>query len=332
LLLQIEGQPVQRPTVIAYLNSAYQCVFGEPFRGAAQKQQEDTASQTPNQQPGDAEQQADQQQVPPQGASSVTTFAAMTQLLLFADAVGSTAPLLRACAAGIEKLNLQVTWDWLLPTEAPLDLSIETPYFLGTISDSNNLQLSMVTEEQSVLALAEFSEEEAPAAKAALQRQIQAQAEALLFAAYKLQLADAAEAVQGFISMQTCFMNSVLHGALRPVLSRRVLDAAAGYRSLQETLLVNHLVTRPCAFSGMGPLPAALVPIAIPADQRLPVTCTAEAMQDVLGSSKGQQVEVEVDLFNLTMKMGEHTHRAHLLLGNIVADEDSKLEMLGPPA
>jgi hypothetical protein len=332
---QVEGQPVQRPAVIAYLNSAYQHVLGEPFKQASALQQPSSDGvaahktkrrrQNDIQQPDELEQQ---EQAPAQAAAGVTTFAAMTQLLLFADAVGSTAPLLRACAAGIDKLCLHVQ----LPTGPPLDLSIKTPYYTGPIVDSSSLALGMVTEQQSSIAVAKFSAADAPAVKLALVQQVQAQTEALLYAAYKLQLSDVAEAVQKFVSMQTCFSGSVLRNAMRPVLSRRVMDAAAGYRSLHETLLLNHLVTQPCSLTGATVAPAIMVPTALPAEQQQPLKFTAELVQDVFGSSKGKQVPVEVDLFTSNVILGDHSHAAQVVLGPMKFSEDAKQVMLGPPA
>jgi hypothetical protein len=333
---QVEGQPVQRPTVIAYLNSAYKHAYGEPFKETPQ--QEEQAAQKPKkrkqqrgQQQGEPEQQADCQHASRQCAG-VTTFAGMTQLLLFADAVGSTAPLLRACAAGVDKLSLHVQ----LPTGVELGLSIRTPYIWDSITSSSP-KLAMVSEQQRVRVLATISAADGPAAKAALVQQVQAQTEALLYATYKLQLADAAEAVQGFISMQTTFLNSVLREAMRHVMSPRVVDAAAGYKSLQETLLLNHLVTRPCSFAYdiQGPyaptVPKAFVPVDFPAEQQQ-LKFTAEAVQDGFGSSKGQQVPVEVNLITSIIKLGDVEHKMHAVLGPMICTEEAKQAMLGPAA
>jgi hypothetical protein len=342
-VVQVEGQPVQRPTVVAYLNSAYQHAYGEPFRDAPQLQHDEPAARhskkrklEADQQPGNAGQPAlpeagQQQQAPAQAAAGVTTFAAMTQLLLFADAVGSTAPLLRACAAGIDKLCLHVQ----LPAGVTLDLSIRTLHYWDT-SDSSSPKLSMVTEQQQGLPVATFSAADFASVKAALVQQVQAQTEALLYTAYKLQLSEVAEAVQDFICMQASNMNSVLRGCMRPVLSQRVMDAAAGYRSLHETLLLNHLVTRPCSFAsptqGAFPIvPKAFAPIDLPAEQK-PLTFTAEAVQDAFGSSKGQQLPAEVNLFSSTIRLGRVTYRAHVVVGPMVCNEEAKQEVLGPPA
>jgi hypothetical protein len=330
---QVEGQPVQRTTVTAYLNIAYQHAYGEPFREAQPQHDEPEAQQVKKRkqdagpQPEHAEEQAgQQQQAPAQAGAGVTTVTAMTQLLLFADAVGSTAPLLRACTAGIDKLRLSVQ----LPTEAPLDLSIRTPYFLVS-RDSSSLTLVMVTEQQSSLTVATFSEADAPAAKMALVQQLQAQTEALLYVAYKLQLSEAAEAVQSFICMQTCFTNSVLWGAMRPVLSPRVMDAAAGCSSLQETLLLNHLVTRPCTFRRSG-VPASLMPVDLTLEQRQPLRFNAEVVQDVLGSTReqGPRVPVEANILENTLKFGSQQYHMYPVLGPMLCSEQIKQAMLGP--
>jgi hypothetical protein len=337
--VQVEGQPVQRPTVTAYLNSAYQCTYGEPFTETPPLQLDEPTAQKSkkrklesDQQLGEPEQQAaQQQQAPAQAAAGVSTFAAMTQLLLFADAVGSTAPLLRACAAGIDKLCLHVQ----LPTGPPLDLSIRSPYYFFSTNDSSDFTLSMVTEQQHGLAIATISS----AAKTVLVQQVQAQTEVLLWTAYKLQLADAAEAVQGFIRMQTCFTTSVLLGAMRPVLSTarggtspRVLDAAAGYSSLQETCILNHLVTQPCAFT-RGRVPAALAPTDLPEMQRQPLKFSAEVVRDLLGSTTEEQgrVPVELDILDQALKFGQHSYEAYVVLGPMACTEKAKQAMLGAP-
>jgi hypothetical protein len=252
----------------------------------------------------------------------------MTHLLLFADAVGSTVPLMHACAAGIDKLCLHVQ----LPTGRKLDLSIRTPYFWD---DKSSFSLAMVTDRQSgdAVATVPVPAADAPAAKAALLQQVQAQTEALLYAAYKLQLSEVAEAVQGFIRMQTQFPPSVLRDAMRPVLSPRVMDAAAGYRSLQEMLLLNHLITQPCSFKrGAGRVPNAFVPVNLSTEQQQPTKFTAEMVVDAFGSSKGEQVPVEVGVVDNVIKIGIHTHCVHHVLGPMVCTEEAKQAVLGPPA
>ena len=332
--VQVEGQPVQRPTVTAYLDSAYKHAYGEPFRES--RQQEEPAAQKPkkgrqqqNQQQAPAPPAAAGdllQQAPAQAAPGVSTFAAMTHLLLFADAVGSTAPLMHACAAGIDKLCLHVQ----LPTGRKLDLSIRTPYFWDPES---SFSLGMVTEQQQGLLVATFSAADFASVKAALVQQVQAQTEALLYTAYNLQLSEVAEAVQDFIRMQTRFPESVLRDAMRPVLSPRVMDAAAGYRSLQEMLLLNHLITQPCSFKrGTSRVPNAFVPVNLSTEQQQPTKFTAEMVVDAFGSSKGEQVPVEVGVVDNVIKIGIHTHCVHHVLGPMVCTEEAKQAVLGPPA
>jgi hypothetical protein len=75
--LLVDSQPVSRATVVAWLNAAYQAVLGQVF-------------------------EAQQPEVDP--ARSVE---GMYKLLLFADAVCSTPPVLRACCAQLQHLKLR---------------------------------------------------------------------------------------------------------------------------------------------------------------------------------------------------------------------------------
>lgn len=204
---------MQRATVLQWLTIAYQHVYGTPFKEPEQQDAAAQSSQTSMQQPA-------------QQPGRPGTFTSMARLLLFADAVGCAAPLLRACAAGVDKLLLRVQ----LPT-GPVDLSISTAYYW----DFEMRYLMRATEQLQVggTAAPRFTPAEFAGVQATLRQQVQAQSEVLLYAAYKLQLVEAAAAVEDFVRLQSSFAASVLRGALRPVLSQRVLDAAAGFRSLQ---------------------------------------------------------------------------------------------------
>jgi hypothetical protein len=74
--LLVDGQPVSRATVVAWLNAAYQHAYGTHY-----EQQED---------------------------SPVHSVERLYSLLAFADAVNSTEPLLKACCAGLQHLQLHV--------------------------------------------------------------------------------------------------------------------------------------------------------------------------------------------------------------------------------
>lgn len=75
--LLVEGQPVQQEIVLAWLQVVYTVTLDEPF-----------------------------EQLEP--ASPVTSMAKLGQLLAFADAVGSSKGLLKACCAGVASLHAAV--------------------------------------------------------------------------------------------------------------------------------------------------------------------------------------------------------------------------------
>lgn len=131
--MQIEGQPVQRKTVLQWLQKAYQHVYGDPFVDPLSEAAQ-PGSSSPAGPPAQDEQQDRQDSATAEQAGP--TFTELTELLLFADAVGCTPPLLRACASELEQLRLCVQ----LPA-GPQCLQVSKPYFWDstTIADTHGL-------------------------------------------------------------------------------------------------------------------------------------------------------------------------------------------------
>jgi hypothetical protein len=88
--------------------------------------------------------------------------------------------------------------------------------------------------------------------------------------------------------------------ALRVVVSARVLDAAAGCGAAQDALIVSSS-TEVCTLSSSVPgRRQVLKPLNLSADQEEPLRFRAEVLEDLCGFKKGQIVNVELDLFDVS--------------------------------
>lgn len=137
-----------------------------------------------------------------------------------------------------------------------------------------------------------------PTFQAAVTAQVQQQVEALLYAAYKLELVQLAEVVEGYIRYQVTFVSSILRGQLRPIMSERVMAAAAGFKQLQESLLLSRWCTAPCALFGGAPKPFTqrmMAPTA-PCAVEKPLSLSAVMLEEFMALPKGATVDIGLDL------------------------------------
>jgi hypothetical protein len=194
--LLVDGQPVSRETVVAWLNAAYQAAYEEDF---------------------EAQQKADNP------ACSMT---GLYQLLSFADAVDSTRPVLKACCAQLQILQLHAQ---LGPKQLALETNGTGYYF------SKRTQLLMCCTDVSKIA---EQVEGAPAAttaeeQQAFNRQVAAQTEQLLWLAHKLQLQPLLQHLNRFVQALSWFTQSLLRHTRNAVFTPCVLEAAgvAGWQA-----------------------------------------------------------------------------------------------------
>ncbi|WIA20917.1 hypothetical protein OEZ85_005259 [Tetradesmus obliquus] len=279
--LLVERQPVSRPTVVAWLNAAYQLVY-----------EEDYEAQGPDEDP----------------ACSVE---GLHMLLSFADAVDSTRPVLKACCSRLQSLQLHPQ---LGQQQVALDTNGVGYYFSPTTSKLVS-QPSLIESGVTMVATPESPTEQ----QAAFKQQVAAQIERLLWLAYRLQLQPLVEHMHTCIQAFSIFGLSVLRGCENEVFTPRVLEAAAsGVASLPggKQMLVNSvrgevLTLADSTASGQ----ANLRPIGLTHLQQLPLKFDAVATCSTLGKP-GVAVAVELDLFsNSVIKLGHNTFAAQLRIG-----------------
>lgn len=329
--LIVEGHPVHPDTVSRWLQTAYEHIGGEVFEPHAEQQQQQQPAKRRRTSPaaaagGDGSlQAADGELSPQQAPMQPDSCTALAHLLMFADAVGSCRPLVRACAAsGLGKLKLYGRA--LLPQQPVLRL--DRAY------TTEGLRLCVSSARKPSTPYLDFDNKPR---QARFLKEVQQQVEALLYIAYKLQLPDVTEAVQGFIRHNTSVPESILHGALRPIMSPRVLDAAGGYTDLLQTLLLNNLVTQPIAFHSGPHLRHAMTPVA-QTNTQAAGSYTMELADGLLGSRKGVRVPVEMDMLQqCSLGIGQSVragqprrYPAQLLLGPLLTSEQEREDMLGP--
>jgi len=188
--LQLEGQTVQRETVVAWLNRCYQLIHGSPFET--------------------------------QAADPASSIRGLTQLLSFADAVGSSRGLLLALDTDATLLPAQVEVDGTLH-QLPLDRCYQliklTPR-LNQGGDSGQWQLRGFT----ATSFAEGATISNAVCKDALVQQVIHQVEPLLYLAHKLGLPVLKASVRRMIMCSSCKAEPLLDdAALDSIVSDRVL-------------------------------------------------------------------------------------------------------------
>jgi hypothetical protein len=251
----------------------------------------------------------------------------LTQLLLFADAVGSHKGLLLSCVPQAEVLHVSVKLG-----EQQLKLPAADWYFFATLDDARSFVQSNCREDGIQLA-----EDVSTAQMEALKVQAAAQVEPLLHIAYRMQLRALRVIMCAFIKMNTNTVSSLLFGAMRSVLTERVLDAAAGDKELVLQLVANHVSTEQ---GGMHPQRHAqqlLKPVGLSEDQRHWMEFKAELMRDAFGQKQGDIVMVKLDLFGSsasepTLTVNNSCNIVQLLIGPVVWDASSMQRLLGPKA
>jgi hypothetical protein len=297
--LSIEGQAVERSTVVAWLNSIYQSVHGEDF-----------------------------EQQDPNPAHSMTGLA---QLLLFADAVGSHKGLLLSLVPQAEVLHMPVKLG-----EQQLKLRAAYGYYFEPFGNGERSFFQAYHRQCLGVRLAE---DVSTAQMEALKVQAAAQVEALLHIAYRMQLRPLRAMMCAFIKMNTCLVYSLLFGAMRSVLTERVLEAAAGDKELILQLMANHFSTEQGGMHPQNHAEQLLKPFCQSEEQREPLRFEAELTRDAFGHKSGDTVEVKLDLFGSSANKeptitvnSTYTNVVQLLIGPVAWDANSMQLLLGPEA
>jgi hypothetical protein len=257
--LLIDGQPVTRSTVVAWLNCAYKHILDCDFE--AQEVEQSAAS--------------------------------LYQLLVFADAVGSQRVLMKACVAA----HAENTRFVLELRQQELQLDINGLYFFGSAEEPNPLILFGRCSARSTGACT-VGEAASLEERSAFMSQLAAQVEGLLYMAYKLQLDQLLLKVTKFIQSSMIFGlgSPLLWDFKDTIFSKRVMDAAAGSPE-GRTALLDHFTKVPCSFEERGSMKQLLKPVDLPADAKQPLKFAAVLMEGLLGVPAGSMVQVKLDLF-----------------------------------
>jgi hypothetical protein len=223
------------------------------------------------------------------------------RLLSFADAVGSTKPLLRACCSQLRgmKLHAQLGQQQVaLATDGTSYYFCSVSHRLGRQPDISKLGVEM---------------EEAPAAASAEERQafmqqVAAQTEQLLWLANKLQLQPLLQHLGRFIQALSHYPESVLRGVLDAVFTPRVVEAA-GVTGLPggKQMLMNQVLREVLGLSSITGLTEG---------QQQPLKFEAVLHSTSLCIPHGVKVAVELDLFgNSLIKLGANMFPVQLRIG-----------------
>jgi hypothetical protein len=256
--LLIEGQPVSRAVVVAWLHAVHMAVHDAPFAGEAQQE-------------------------PPLSDSA----AGLAQLLALADAVGSSRGVLRTCLPPLEQLQFRVQAGEQQQQQV-VQLDVGAAYWWDTSAAPQLLKVGRdhkVASEEQVTVTSE-------AAKAQLTQQFVRQLEALLYLAHRLELDSLAQALHTCVRHNTAWASSLLHvddSVINPLaLSARVLEAAAGPGQHSQQAFINSIVTEPASFVPGPCMRQVFEPIGMSEEQKQPIVFTARLTEDFMGAdSKG---------------------------------------------
>jgi hypothetical protein len=288
--LLINGQPVNRSTVVSWLNRVYNHLRGCDYEA---------------------------QEVQPSATS-------LYQLLVFADAVGSEKVLLKACVSAHAETSRFV----LKLGQKEVQLSVNGMYYFASQTDQQPLKLygRVPPRSSGPLVTVQVGTAASLRERSAFMSQLAAQVEQLLFIAYKLQLDQLLEKVTKFFQSSTLFGagHSVLGGFQGTIVSQRVMDAAAGSPD-GKTALINHLTQVPCSSMEREPhsthvheinIRELLKPVNLPADANKLLRYTARLTEAAFGMPAGALVEVESSHFgNTIMIVGVGTFLEHKCIG-----------------
>lgn len=201
----VEGVPVKRAVVVAWLNAAYIQVENAAFEA---------------QQP-----------------SELSTLCGLAQVLTFADAVDSSKGLMCALVTQLQRQNVTATVQL-----GQLQVSISTS--LCHIWDQGSSGWGLYSYSPSSANAVKQGAVMASDQKAQLIRLLAEQTEAALPIVYKLHLPYVQTLLYNFIRNNSCWFNSLLYGALKHIFSERVLYAAAGATRAHKELLAASTTTQ----------------------------------------------------------------------------------------
>lgn len=310
--LLVDGQPVQRSTVAAWLACIDSVVDGTPPAAAAAAEAGDGVA----------------------AAAALTEATGLRRLLSFADAVGSSGGVLQACLSQVEELFFRVTigeasWE-LRATGRGLYVSEDRHlYCHGLSEDPHPLEPAFASDQQQNDFAQLLSE----------------QVEGLLFVAHRLQLGKLLELLHAFVFRGFTLDGAVLESYLHLVFTDRVMAAAVGSSSSSaaKNAYLSSVLSQACScvsgtggeFLGVRELLEVIGNPSYHESDRC-LTFRARLLQPLLDLGSGDKVSVELSLFSQgrqTIRFGEHgpTLPVQLLLGHAIWDDKQYSQLVAPP-
>jgi hypothetical protein len=303
--LLLDGKPFSRATVSCWLSCAHSAIHGVEELAEQDKQQ-------------------------------LSTVTGLTELLAFADAVGSYAALCKTACSQIQQLKFVVQ----LP-EQTLELPLGT--YTYRFDERRGWQLVRFNlQEQDPVSEPLMSAKQ----QQDVQQQVAKQLSALLQLAHMLRLQQLLDVLHQFI-LRNVWPGAprLLSSVMGLVFSDAVLEAALGSSTLSKEAYINSVLSQPCSLTpGVIGHSSLLKPIGPRMyDARKDLLCfEAELLQDFAGSRAGDLVNVVLDLFGTEFSMGRVqiitdgmtsvVLPAQLLLGHNCSDAAALTNFLKPDA
>ena len=302
--LLLDGQPFSRDTVSCWLSSAHSAVDGLEELG-------------------------------PQDIQHLSTVTGLTQVLGFADAVGSCVSLLKAACSQLQQLKFVVQ----LP-EQVLELSVTGRAYFWLDKQLSRYDLDKICTVGFLLDSDEQLRD--------VQQQVAQQLSALLLLGHMLWLHPLLDLLHQFTMLNARpDQNYLLSGVAGFVFTDAVLDAALGSSTLSKELYISSVMSQPFSLTphafGHSSLLQPVGPMSYDTSNSV-LMFDAELMRDFDGGRAGETVEVELDLFGPDPAFhGNHAEirlsgdnfvrqPVQLLLGHTFSDAAALEDLLGRPA
>jgi hypothetical protein len=269
----------------------------------------------------------------------LTTVTGLTQLLAFADAVGSSVGLLNSVCSQVQQLKFKIQ----LPEqhdEQELPVAEYTYWFSDKQLRCSNLKMRVA------LGGPLASEDQI----FEVRKQVAKQTAALLYRSHVLRLQPLLTVLHQFIRHNTWINGTrLLSGVMGLVFSDEVLEAALGSSTLSKEAYISSVLSQPCSLTpgstGHSSLLEPVGPRTYDTDKDV-LKFDAQLLQDFADARSGDLVRVELDLFGtgdikqgmITIRSTSRSQRVdfpvQLLLGSTIPCAATLEEFLtvSPPA
>jgi hypothetical protein len=261
--LLLDGQPFSRETVSCWISCVYSLADGLT-------------------------------QLSQQDIEQLSTVSGLTQVLAFANAVGSSVGPLNAACSQLQHLKFMLQFP-----EQPIGVELPLAGYTYWFSDERQLQRMHLHERMDVgepLASDEQTYD--------VRQQVAKQTSSLLHLAHVLRLQPLLDLLHQFLllnaEMPSGFLCGLLTGVMGLVFSDAVLEAALGSSTLSKEDYVSSVLSQPFSFTpgaiGHSSLLKPFGPKTYDAGTDV-LKFDAQLLQDFAGAKAGKVVKVEIDLF-----------------------------------